>query len=58
MNALGPTNAAAQPKRAAVGDPYSTAELSKVALGWLVVLVPAAWGVAQVVIRSAALFRG
>ncbi len=26
-------------------------------LSWLVVLIPAAWGVAQVVLKSAALFR-
>ena len=33
------------------------AELVKVLLSWLVVLIPAAWGVAQVVSKSAALFR-
>jgi hypothetical protein len=33
------------------------AEKVKVALAWLVVLSPAAWGVAQVVLKSAALFR-
>ncbi len=27
------------------------------ALTWLVVLLPAAWGVSQVVLKSAALFR-
>ena len=32
-------------------------EKVKVALAWLVVLIPAAWGVAQVVSKSAALFR-
>lgn len=32
-------------------------ERVRVALSWLVVLVPAAWGVAQVVVKSAALFR-
>ena len=32
-------------------------EQLKVALAWGVVLVPAAWGVAQVVAKSAALFR-
>ena len=43
---------------APAGDPGAPAELAKVALGWLVVLVPGAWGVAQVVVRSAALFGG
>ena len=33
------------------------AEKVKVALAWLVVLIPAAWGVEQVVSKSAALFR-
>jgi len=33
------------------------AEKLKVAVAWIVVLVPAAWGVAQVVSKSAALFR-
>ena len=32
-------------------------EKIKVALAWIVVLIPAAWGVAQVVSKSAALFR-
>ena len=32
-------------------------EKLKVALAWMVVLIPAAWGVAQVVSKSAALFR-
>jgi hypothetical protein len=31
--------------------------LLKRALAWLVVLIPAAWGVLQVVQKSAALFR-
>ncbi len=31
--------------------------LLKRALAWLVVLVPASWGVYQIVIKSAALFR-
>ena len=31
-------------------------ERVKLALGWLVVLAPAAWGVSQVVMKSAALF--
>ena len=33
------------------------AEKVKVALTWAVVLIPAVWGVAQVVSKSAALFR-
>ena len=33
------------------------AEKMKVALSWLVVLIPALWGVAQVVSKSAALFK-
>jgi hypothetical protein len=32
-------------------------ERLKVTLAWIVVLIPAAWGVAQVVSKSAALFR-
>ncbi len=32
-------------------------ERVKVALAWIVVLIPAAWGVAQVIVKSAALFR-
>ena len=32
-------------------------ERVKVALSWVVVMVPAVWGVAQVVAKSAALFR-
>lgn len=32
------------------------AETVKLALAWLVVLIPAAWGVAQVLVKSAALF--
>lgn len=32
-------------------------ERVKVLLSWVVVLIPAAWGVAQVVVKSAALFR-
>ena len=35
----------------------TSAERARVALAWFVVLVPAAWGVAQVVEKSAALFR-
>ncbi|MCX5767088.1 MAG: hypothetical protein NTZ43_07690 [Gemmatimonadetes bacterium] len=34
----------------------SRGERWKVALAWLVVLVPAVWGVAQVIVKSAALF--
>ena len=33
------------------------AEKVKVALSWLVVLIPAVWGVSQVVSKSAALFK-
>ena len=33
------------------------AERIRVALAWVVVLIPAVWGVAQVVSKSAALFR-
>ncbi len=33
------------------------AEKAKVALSWIVVLIPAVWGVAQVVSKSAALFK-
>lgn len=33
------------------------AERLKLLLAWLVVAVPAAWGVAQVVAKSVALFR-
>lgn len=52
-----------------VGDPAGTGGTSparapgapgegwKLALGWLVVGIPAAWGVAQVVVKSLALFR-
>ncbi len=32
-------------------------EKIKVALAWVVVLIPAAWGVGQVVSKSAALFK-
>ncbi|MBI3789518.1 MAG: hypothetical protein HY275_01395 [Gemmatimonadetes bacterium] len=35
----------------------ASAEGVRVAIAWIVVAVPAAWGVAQVVIKSAALFR-
>jgi hypothetical protein len=33
------------------------AERVKLVLAWLFVGIPAAWGVAQVVVKSAALFR-
>jgi len=33
------------------------AERVKVALAWIVVLIPAAWGVGQVISKSAALFK-
>jgi hypothetical protein len=33
------------------------AERVKVLLAWIVVLIPAGWGVAQVVIKSADLFK-
>jgi hypothetical protein len=32
-------------------------EKVKVALAWIVVLIPAVWGVGQVISKSAALFR-
>jgi hypothetical protein len=35
----------------------SPGERWKLLLGWLVVGIPAAWGVAQVVVKSMALFR-
>jgi hypothetical protein len=35
----------------------SAGERVKVMLAWIVVLIPAVWGVAQVVSKSAALFR-
>jgi hypothetical protein len=38
-------------------DAPSTARLLKRSLAWLVVLIPAAWGVLHVVQKSAALFR-
>jgi hypothetical protein len=33
------------------------AEKVRVALSWIVVLIPAVWGVSQVVSKSAALFK-
>ena len=35
----------------------SAGEQVKVILSWIVVLIPAVWGVAQVVSKSAALFK-
>ncbi len=35
----------------------SGAERVKTVLAWIVVLIPAVWGVAQVVSKSAALFK-
>jgi len=35
----------------------SAGERVKVMFAWIVVLIPAVWGVAQVVSKSAALFR-
>jgi hypothetical protein len=35
----------------------SSGEAIKVVLAWIVVLIPAVWGVAQVVSKSAALFK-
>jgi hypothetical protein len=35
----------------------SSAERVKVALAWVIVLIPAVWGVAQVVSKSAVLFK-
>jgi hypothetical protein len=35
----------------------SAGERVKVMLAWIVVLIPAVWGVAQVVSKSAVLFR-
>ena len=38
-------------------DDARAREIGKLVLAWLVVGIPAAWGVAQVVVKSAALFR-
>jgi|GEM_PF-5338208 hypothetical protein len=38
-------------------EPTASAEKVRVFLAWIVVLIPAGWGVAQVVSKSAALFR-
>ena len=35
----------------------TSAETTKVVLAWVFVLIPAVWGVAQVVSKSAALFK-
>lgn len=40
-----------------MSEPRRTSELVKLVLSWLFVGIPAAWGVAQVVSKSAALFR-
>jgi hypothetical protein len=40
-----------------MAEQSSAAERVKVILAWIVVLIPAGWGVAQVVSKSAALFR-
>jgi hypothetical protein len=40
-----------------MADHLSAGERVKVILAWIVVLIPAGWGVAQVVSKSAALFR-
>lgn len=40
-----------------MAEQTSTAERVKVMLAWMVVLIPAAWGVAQLVSKSAALFK-
>jgi hypothetical protein len=40
-----------------MAEPSRAAERVKLVLSWLFVGIPAAWGVAQVVVKSAALFR-
>ncbi len=40
-----------------MSEQTSGAETVKVVLAWIVVLIPAVWGVAQVVSKSAALFK-
>jgi len=40
-----------------MNDRSSGAERFRVAVAWLFVAIPAVWGVAQVVAKSAALFR-
>jgi hypothetical protein len=38
-------------------EPSRVAERVKLVLAWLFVGIPAAWGIAQVAVKSAALFR-
>jgi hypothetical protein len=38
-------------------DEARGSEMVKVLLAWIVVLIPAAWGVSQVVVKSADLFK-
>jgi hypothetical protein len=40
-----------------MSEETSAAERVKVLLAWVVVLIPAGWGVMQVVIKSADLFK-
>jgi hypothetical protein len=40
-----------------MAEQLSAVERVKVLLAWVVVLIPAAWGVGQVVSKSAALFK-
>jgi len=40
-----------------MAEQTSAGEKVKVALAWIVVVVPAAWGVSQVIAKSAALFK-
>jgi hypothetical protein len=40
-----------------MGEQTSGSETVKVILAWIFVLIPAVWGVAQVVSKSAALFK-
>jgi hypothetical protein len=49
--------AGATGREAAGADAAQAGERWKLALGWLVVGLPAAWGVAQVLLKSMALFR-
>jgi len=54
-----PRDGAAQgaPGAPASGEAPAPGERWKLALAWLVVGLPAAWGVGQVVVKSMALFR-
>jgi hypothetical protein len=57
-----PRDGATREAREAPGTPPSAETLApgerwKLALAWLVVGLPAAWGVGQVVVKSMALFR-